>query len=304
MKKIILLVYLFLTASIDLSATVNKEECKYYLSVCGMFRDEALYLKEWIEFHRLVGVEHFILYNNSSVDNYLEVLGPYVDAGIVELIDWPSSPVGYMTEQVKIYNQCISNHIGVSFWLALIDIDEFVVPVDSSDLPTYLSQFDEQEFLGAIHINWQLYGTSFLPSIPQDKLMVESLLLKAPWDYQSKQQPNNTVYKTIVRPHAIDHYKIHDGTLNENYYAFPNEKIGRINQKVQIDHIRINHYWTRAEDFFYGVKIGRRLLWTDKKYLKVMMQKLVELNQVNDPIMLQFAPELRQRMNSPTIIQE
>lgn len=30
-----------------------------YLAVCAIFRDEAPYLAEWIEFHRLVGVEHF-----------------------------------------------------------------------------------------------------------------------------------------------------------------------------------------------------------------------------------------------------
>ena len=34
-----------------------------YLSICAIYRDEAPYLVEWIEFHRLVGVEHFYLYD-------------------------------------------------------------------------------------------------------------------------------------------------------------------------------------------------------------------------------------------------
>ena len=37
-----------------------------YLSVCAIYRDEAHYLAEWIEFHRLVGVERFFLYNNGD----------------------------------------------------------------------------------------------------------------------------------------------------------------------------------------------------------------------------------------------
>ncbi len=36
------------------------------MSLCAIFKDEADYLREWIEFHRIVGVEHFYLYNNSN----------------------------------------------------------------------------------------------------------------------------------------------------------------------------------------------------------------------------------------------
>lgn len=39
-----------------------------YLSIGAIFKDEAPYLAEWIEFHRLVGVEHFFLYDNLSTD--------------------------------------------------------------------------------------------------------------------------------------------------------------------------------------------------------------------------------------------
>jgi len=39
-----------------------------YLSICAIFKDEAPYLPEWIEFHRLVGVERFFLYDNGSGD--------------------------------------------------------------------------------------------------------------------------------------------------------------------------------------------------------------------------------------------
>ena len=54
-----------------------------YLSICAIYRDEAPYLREWIEFHRLVGVERFFLYDNVSEDDHLEVLAPYLEDGIV-----------------------------------------------------------------------------------------------------------------------------------------------------------------------------------------------------------------------------
>src|SRR6185312_2800453 len=36
----------------------------HYLAACAIYRDEAEYLAEWLEFHRLVGFERFYLYNN------------------------------------------------------------------------------------------------------------------------------------------------------------------------------------------------------------------------------------------------
>ena len=42
---------------------------KVTLAIAAIFRDEAPYLKEWIEFHRAVGVERFYLFDNLSTDH-------------------------------------------------------------------------------------------------------------------------------------------------------------------------------------------------------------------------------------------
>ena len=34
-------------------------QAKSYLSLCAIYRDEARYMREWLEFHRLFGVERF-----------------------------------------------------------------------------------------------------------------------------------------------------------------------------------------------------------------------------------------------------
>jgi hypothetical protein len=49
--------------------------------ICAIFQDEAPFLGEWIEFRRMLGAEHFWLYNNNSTDTYLSVLGPYIERG-------------------------------------------------------------------------------------------------------------------------------------------------------------------------------------------------------------------------------
>ena len=65
-----------------------------YLAACTIYRDAASYLAEWIEFHRLVGVERFFLYDNGSADDHREVLAPYVDEGIAVVHDWPLPFIG------------------------------------------------------------------------------------------------------------------------------------------------------------------------------------------------------------------
>lgn len=64
------------------------DDKKYYVSICGIFKDEAFYLKEWIEYHKKAGVDHIYLYNNNSTDNYLTVIKPYLEERYIDLIDW------------------------------------------------------------------------------------------------------------------------------------------------------------------------------------------------------------------------
>ena len=53
--------------AVDASVTVSQS--------ATLFRNEARHLEEWIEYHRLVGVEHFWLYDDASQDNWSDVLG-------------------------------------------------------------------------------------------------------------------------------------------------------------------------------------------------------------------------------------
>jgi hypothetical protein len=42
---------------------------KHNLTICAMFKNEAPWLKEWITYdQKVLGVDHFYLYNNDSTD--------------------------------------------------------------------------------------------------------------------------------------------------------------------------------------------------------------------------------------------
>ncbi len=46
-------------------------------------KNEGAYIKERIEYHKIVGVERFYLYDNGSTDETKKVLEPYIKDGSV-----------------------------------------------------------------------------------------------------------------------------------------------------------------------------------------------------------------------------
>ncbi len=296
-----------MSAAVNITQQPEPKKYRYYLAACAFFQNEAPYLKEWIEYHRIQGVEHFYLYNNGSTDNYLEVLTPYIAQNVVELTDWPCAPSvqAWMSDQMKAYNHCIKQCKDDVQWLAVIDIDEFIVPLDRENLVAFLKDYDSKPEVGAIKINWQLYGTSNLPCIPPGKLMIESLIFKAPWNYypaangvmKMPKDIDNAQVKSVVRPRAVKKFQIH--IVDEHYpgfYSIPREHIDACRQPIQVDRICINHYWTRAEDFLHTVKFARRKRIMDEENLAVLMQKLQDLNHEKNTFIHKWLPELKRRL--------
>ena len=84
---------------------------------------------------------------------------------------------------------------GQSKWVAIVDTDEFLFPVQQQDLKTFIKDYDH---CSGLLVNWQVFGTSHIERVPDDQLMIETLLLQI--------YPNskvNTFCKTIVRPEAV-----------------------------------------------------------------------------------------------------
>ena len=142
------------------------KEKKYKVSICAIFKNEAPYLREWIEFNHLVGVEHFYLYNNNSEDDYLSVLQPYIDEELVTLVQWPHNQM-----QMESYKDCINKFSGETQWLGFIDIDEFIVPKTTNTIYEFLQPFEKKA--GSVNIYWKLYGTSGLMERNLDGLVSE-----------------------------------------------------------------------------------------------------------------------------------
>lgn len=275
---------------------------KYDLAVGAIFRDEARFLKEWIEFHKLVGVQHFYMYNNLSQDHYLEVLNPYIQSGEVELFQWPydhGDQWQWNGIQCAAYDHLIARVRDEVKWLAIIDADEMIVPIEHGNILDFLRDFEEYSGVG---INWQQHGTSHVWHIPDNCLMIEKLLWKGRFDI-----PDHYVVKSIIQPKKVictanPHFFVYSEGFQVNADKIPFD--GCTTEYIAIDQICINHYWSRDIDHFLNVKWPRAIKYNQNPRFEDYFRHANEIfNEAFDPFMERFVPELKKRMGfSPSTL--
>ena len=102
---------------------VDKNLFLHDLAVAAILKCEGPYLKEWLDYHLVAGVDHFYLYDNDSPDNQREVAEPYIKAGLVDYIPLPGKGMQYIA-----YSDAVNKFKYQCRYMAFIDGDEFIFP--------------------------------------------------------------------------------------------------------------------------------------------------------------------------------
>jgi hypothetical protein len=219
-----------------------------YLSIAAIVKNEVPYIGEWIEYHLLTGVQKFYIYDNESTDNLKEYLTPYIKDGIVEYINFPG-----IRQQVAVYNDAVHRYRYSSFWLAFIDIDEFLLPVTGT-LTDFLLDFED---VPGIEINQVLYGSGGHKEKP------EGLVIECFKDHSNYDIYNNRAIKTIVNPRKVFYIKTaHEAIYFKGEFSYNSNKVKNIlpslNRMACHDKIMINHYNIKSlEEFLSKASRGR-----------------------------------------------
>jgi hypothetical protein len=219
-----------------------------YLSVVLIVKNEALYIEEWLEYHLLVGVQKFYIYDNESTDNLVQILQPYIEIGIVEYIHFP-----YKKKQILAYNDILEKSRKETFWLAAIDIDEFIVLVEKKTIPDFLKDFEQY---AGVKVNWLAYGSS------GERHWREELVIERFKKHEKMNAHFGRCVKTICNPRAVFKMDIHEPF----YFGFAvvvnsdknNQKYQYMDIEQVYGNIRINHYHTKSYDeYLLKIKKGR-----------------------------------------------
>jgi hypothetical protein len=280
-----------------------------YLSVCAIFRDEKRYLAEWLEFHRLCGVEHFYLYDNESVDEPLEVLGPWIERGLVTYRPWAGVKV-----QTQAYLHCARTYKADNRWIAFIDIDEFLYVADRRPIPELLGTLEDAPGVG---VNWVMFGTSGHETAPDPLVTVAYQLrgssgihfsepgLAKPGhtgDKLADYYPLCTHIKSIIDPNRIENVRtphsfrylneepaiMSDGTpiTGTLHDAFSPAFVGQP--------LTLNHYWSKSRAEFTA-KLARGRADTGAPYhQRIAWYKEAFMNSKRDSRALPIAKQVEE----------
>ena len=223
------------------------------LGICALFRDEAPYLAEWIDFHLGVGVERFFLYDNNSADDPMAVLAPYVEAGVVSVTPWPHDAA-----QRAAYDHALAACRDEVRWLAFIDIDEFLFSTVDQHLPNLLRPFADAP---AVVANWVSFGSGGHVARPPGGVL-ESYTRRGDLDAvvpyahlrlpSGEYRPINAHVKSIVDPRRTlsslspHHFQYVAGELAVDEAGRP--VAGPWSDRVSVETLRVNHYWSKSQE--------------------------------------------------------
>jgi hypothetical protein len=262
-----------------------------YLSICAVYRDEAPYLREWVEFHRLVGVERFFLYDNRSVDEHHEALAPYVEEGSVTVHGWPDWPA-----QIQAYDDCLKRHRDDSRWIAFIDLDEFLFSPEGTPLPEVLRGFEGHPGVG---VNWAVFGSSGHRSRPPG-LVIESYVRRSD-DAGINRHIKSIVEPRRVRAFCVPHFFMYDHGLAVDERGRPiTGPPYSHTDGVSFARLRVNHYAVKSEEEF-RLKLARgpadSSIPKRDRFTEAQLARMAgQYNDLEDRAILMHLPELKEAL--------
>lgn len=211
------------------------------LSIGLFFKNDHHYLREWVEYYRIIGVEHFYMAcNDDDPSASHRLLEPYIARGIMTFRTISGGPG--VVKQMEAHEWFLSR--ADTIWLVVADLDEFMMPVKDKYLIDVLTDY---QHYGGVAANWINYGSSGLYFPPP--LATKGFVYRAAEDF-----PDHQIFKCVIQPkkvagpinphtfkmktgeHIVDELgrKIVEGTVYN--YSLP----------ATYRRLRVNHYRVRS----------------------------------------------------------
>ncbi|MCD8159430.1 MAG: glycosyltransferase family 2 protein [Clostridiales bacterium] len=268
----------------DKIKTDNKRKFEDELAVVAIAKNEARYICEWISYHKKIGVNRIILYDNDSEDGLKNKVQKYIDSGYVRYIRFPGK-----NQQCPAYNDAIRKFGECTRYMAFIDCDEFIVPHKDVNVSDIVSSLMVKNPNGAgLGVNWALYGSSGYEKAQNGA--VTQVFLKRAEDFAWQ----NFHVKTIANPRFVKEYiSPHFPIYHWDFWSIDskgNRQRLWYNHDVDFSVIRCNHYFCKSREEFIA-KQSRGMVDRQEKYNMSRFDEY-DLNDVYDPIMLRYADRI------------
>lgn len=215
----------------------------YYACLCAIAKDEDHALPEWVRHHLHIGFEHIYLYDNMSRRPARELLRAFIARNLVTVIDHPVQE----RPQLAAYAASLGDFGPGTVWMGYIDLDEFLVPRDTTDIRDLLDDYRQHAALAA---HWKIFGSNGHETRPRTGVVTAYTgVIEANNHIKSIIQPRKTL--GVASPH---HFRHVDGQycVNEDHVPVLTHHSYHTARRIQVNH----YYYKSREDFAEKMQRG------------------------------------------------
>ncbi|KAL4433679.1 hypothetical protein ABPG75_000120 [Micractinium tetrahymenae] len=221
------------------------------VAICVAIKDQAPDVREWIYYHRAIGVDKFYIWDTGSKPPMLNAIKDFVHEGLVhyEFDDKVRPKAGTHGPQVALYDRCLRRWGKAHTFMAFIDTDEFVLLRDGT--PTLPALLKDYVGHGGLVVNWEVFGSGGLVLRPKGNSMMSY------WRCSPPNHPENTHVKSIVRCACA----VESSTDPHHFLYKPNPECMPVNSRHELvlgpkspepalERVALYHYAVKSLDDF------------------------------------------------------
>lgn len=254
------------------------------IAICAIFKDEARDLLEWLAYHRMMGVDHFFLYDNGSSDGGSDLIRRCSFARNVTLTRWHDRP-----GQLSAYNHFRVHYSRNFDWVGFIDIDEFIVPLAGDSIRDILERTVYQPF-AQIMLQWLVFGPSGHDRRPPG-LVMENYTRRLPETLDASLHIKSLV--RTARMLGIDYTPHAAECSGPACNSRGDEMLPYAIQPVECHEVMVvNHYFTKSRED-WEVKRRRGRGDSLEPYHERVFAEVAGQASVEDTRALRFVPRVR-----------
>jgi FkbM family methyltransferase len=253
----------------------------------AIVRDEERDIIEWLSYHKHIGIDHFVIYENGSRDRTVRNIMAFAALNSLDLVHWPSHP-----GQLTAYADAAKRLAGQFDWCCFIDIDEFIALYDHQDVKELLGDFSAYDGL-VLHA--RVFGSSGHVIRPQG-LVIENYTKRAPDDFKG-----HIWVKSFVRPEKVLSIPNPHGFLIDGVYVNTRKEVTRVEGDGSVTASPIvhkvaafHHYWCKSLEDYIAKRRRGSATGTQKKTLHSYIAH--DNNDCDDASLLPWATRIREEV--------
>jgi len=228
------------------------------VAIAAIMKNEAPYIIEWVAYHRVVGIDDFVIADNISNDGGSSLLMILNDLGYIRRVEHRTDAASDVSPQLSAYDRILGQFNNRFDWIGFIDADEFLTPTSSMSVKEAIAAVDGPQ-VGAIAINWATFGSS------AQKKKGEGLIIERFTQRAEREKAVNHHFKAILKTSAVigghsvnpHFFKINGAYIHADGSSVMTHPWGAgLSQQMVWSRLRLNHYVVKSVEE-YKKKIAR-----------------------------------------------